>query len=301
MTVRRALLCSLAVAAVALPWSSPAEGATVTKTVTVPAVYDFQHANRPGRPQECYAIVFARWTDVPNTQTVTVNYTANGAAESKYSAPPFSDVRGIYPDPPPFALTVPAGQHWVDLSATAEAGGTPNSQCESYYQVQRGAFTGSPTVTVTYTENAPAPPAAPPPDKVKPSITGFAFSTGAFRAATSGPSFTAKAPVGSKVSFSLSEASKVKFTVTRKTSGRKVSGKCKAKTRANAKKRKCTRYVKVAGSFTVTGKAGKNSFTFRGRVGGKALTPGKYRLNGKATDSARNASVIRQKAFTIVK
>ncbi len=107
--------------------------------------------------------------------------------------------------------------------------------------------------------------------------------------------------MGTKVSFGLSEASRVKFTVTRKTSGRKVSGKCKAKTKTNAKKPKCTRYVKVAGSFTVAGKAGKNSFTFRGRVGGKSLKPGKYRLNGRATDSARNKSVIRQKAFTIVK
>jgi hypothetical protein len=285
----------------ALAWGPSAEAATVTKTVTVPATYDFQHANRPGRPQECYAIVFARWADVPNTQSVTVNYTANGAAETKYALPPFNDTRGIYPDPPPFALTVPAGNHWVDLSATAEAGGTPNSQCESYYQVQRGAFTGSPTATITYTENAPAPPAAPAPDKVKPTISGLSFSVGAFRAATSGPSFSAKAPIGTKVSFSLSEASRVKFTVTRKARGRKVSGKCKAKTKANAKKRTCTRYVKVAGSFTVAGKAGRNSFVFRGRVGGKSLAPAKYRLSGRATDSSRNASVIRQKAFTIVK
>ena len=144
-------------------------------------------------------------------------------------------------------------------------------------------------------------------DTTKPSLGALSFSTTTFKAAKSGASTSAKkrkgskAPTGTKVSYTLSETSSVKFSVERKTSGRRVSRKCKARTKKNAKKRKCTRYVKVPGSFTVKGNAGRNRFTFRGRVGGKSLTPGKYRLSGRATDSARNASVIRQKAFTIVR
>jgi hypothetical protein len=141
-------------------------------------------------------------------------------------------------------------------------------------------------------------------DTVKPFLGALGFSSSTFKAAPSGGSIAAKrksrAKVGTKVSFSLSEASAVKFTVERKTSGRRVAGKCKAKSRRNAAKPKCTRWKKVRGSFTVAGRAGQNSFTFRGRIGGKALKPGKYRLNSQATDKAKNASPVKRKAFSIV-
>ena len=87
----------------------------------------------------------------------------------------------------------------------------------------------------------------------------------------------------------------------RKTAGRRVSGRCKARTKKNATKAKCTRWKSVTGAFTYAGKAGKNTFTFRGRVGGKALKPGSYRLSGTATDPAKNASVPKQKGFRIVR
>ena len=107
--------------------------------------------------------------------------------------------------------------------------------------------------------------------------------------------------MGTKVTYTLSEAGTTTFTVDRKTSGRRVSGKCKAKTKKNAAKRKCTRWVKVRGSFTLPAKAGKNSFTFRGRIGGKSLKPGSYRLNSTATDPANNKSPLKRKAFKVVK
>ena len=57
----------------------------------------------------------------------------------------------------------------------------------------------------------------------------------------------------------------------------------------------------MTGSFTVPGKAGTNTFTFRGRIGGKKLRPGSYRLNGTATDPAKNKSLPKRKRFRIVK
>ena len=93
----------------------------------------------------------------------------------------------------------------------------------------------------------------------------------------------------------------MKFTVDRKTKGRKVGRKCKAKTKANAKKKSCTLWVKVPGSFSVAGKAGKNTFTFRGRVGGKKLKPANYRLNSQATDKSGNKSTLKSRSFRIVK
>jgi hypothetical protein len=152
----------------------------------------------------------------------------------------------------------------------------------------------------------PVPPSSGTVDKTKPVLGGLSLSSSVFKAATSGGSTSAQkkkssAPTGTRVAFSLSEPSSVKFTVERKTKGRRVSGKCKARTKTNAKKPKCTRYVRMRGSFTVAGKAGKNTFKFRGRVGGKSLKPGSYRLNGRASDKAKNTSVLKRKGFRIVK
>jgi hypothetical protein len=160
----------------------------------------------------------------------------------------------------------------------------------------------------------PVVPPPPPPDVTKPVLAGgLKFTRSSFAAAKSGGAFSAQrgkkkkkakkpsAPVGTKVSFNLTEAASVAFTVERKTTGRRDKGKCKTQTRKNRKKAKCTLWKKVTGSFTFPGKAGANSFTFRGRIGGKALKSGNYRLIGTATDAARNVSVPTNKAFKIVK
>jgi streptogramin lyase len=145
----------------------------------------------------------------------------------------------------------------------------------------------------------------PAKDTAKPRLGSLRFSRTSFRAAGSGASISRrtrkKTPVGTAVRFSLSEAAAVKFTVDRKTKGRRVGRKCKARTRANAKKKSCTRWVKVKGSFTVAAKAGKNSFKFRGRIGGKKLKTARYRLNSQATDKAGNKSALKRKGFKIVK
>ncbi|HYI35687.1 MAG TPA: hypothetical protein VEX39_03730 [Thermoleophilaceae bacterium] len=147
-------------------------------------------------------------------------------------------------------------------------------------------------------------------DTTKPALRGLSFSRTVFKAAGSGGAFTSqkgrkrrrsRAPTGTKVSFRLTEAASVRFTVQRKTSGRRVRSKCRAKTRKNAKRRKCTRWKNVRGSFTVPAKAGKTSFTFRGRIGGRKLRTGSYRLSATAKDPARNASLPKRKGFRIVR
>ena len=141
----------------------------------------------------------------------------------------------------------------------------------------------------------------------KPALGRLSFARSSFAAASSGSAFTSqrkkkrKPPVGSKFSFNLSEASAVKFTIERKTTGRRVNRKCKTRTRKNRTKPRCTLYKKVTGSFTVTGKSGKNTITFRGRVGGRKLRTGSYRMTGTATDPAKNASTPAKATFRIVK
>jgi hypothetical protein len=202
--------------------------------------------------------------------------------------------------PPGSAGTYIASTGWLwNIQAKLE----PDADGDGY-----GDETQDACPTNAGTQGSCSPPPPPPPDttidKTKPTLGSFSLSVSVFKAAKSGPAFSSKqsrAPTGSRVSYKLSEASSVKFTVQRKTRGRRVHGKCKAPTHSNRKKPKCTRWKRVKGSFTVAGKAGKNTFKFRGRIGGKALKPGRYRLSGQATDPSKNKSVPKNKGFRIVK
>jgi hypothetical protein len=103
-----------------------------------------------------------------------------------------------------------------------------------------------------------------------------------------------KAPVSTKVTYTLSAPATVAFSVERKLAGRKVGKRCVKQTKANKAKKKCPLFKAVKGSFTHAGAAGSNSFKFSGRLS-KALPPGTYRLTGKTSASSKKAS------FKIVK
>jgi hypothetical protein len=97
-----------------------------------------------------------------------------------------------------------------------------------------------------------------------------------FRAARRGPSLVARAKVGTRVTYSLSRPTPVKFTVERRKGGRKVGRKCKKPTRKNRGRKRCN--LKLKGSFLDSGSAGANSLTFTGRLRGRKLRPGRYNL-----------------------
>ncbi len=83
--------------------------------------------------------------------------------------------------------------------------------------------------------------------------------------------------------------SRVTFTVERPKAGIRRGGRCVKRTRtAPANAKKCTRWVKVKGSFAQNAKAGANSIRFMGRLRGRALRRGSYRLVVKAKDAAGN-------------
>jgi hypothetical protein len=143
-----------------------------------------------------------------------------------------------------------------------------------------------------------------PPQALVPPAPGviqtLAIAPRAFRAIKAGEGIAtarkgAKAPLGAKVTYSLSAAGEVAFTVERRLSGRRVGKKCVKKTRANKGKKKCPLYKPVKGSFTHTGQSGRTQFKFSGRIGGKSLRPGRYRLVGTTGVTKKTA------AFRIVK
>jgi len=103
------------------------------------------------------------------------------------------------------------------------------------------------------------------------------------------------------VRYTLSEAGRVKFSVERKATGRKVGRRCLRPRRSNRSRRRCTRWVKLRGTFSVNGRAGRNAFTFRGRLRRRALRRGTYRFGSRASDGAGNRSSLKRKGFKIVR
>jgi hypothetical protein len=153
---------------------------------------------------------------------------------------------------------------------------------------------------------APQPLAAVTTDTVGPRLSALTLTPRSFHAASSGASISARAgkgnaPIGAKVSFTLSEPSSVTFSVENRSKGRKVGKRCAKPGPSNAGKKRCVRWAKVKGSFTIAGKSGANFFIFRGRLAGKALRPGGYRLNGLAKDASNNASATQRTSFTILR
>jgi hypothetical protein len=124
------------------------------------------------------------------------------------------------------------------------------------------------------------------------------FARAAFRAAGRGPSAraAAKAKVGTKVTYRLSAAAPVRFTVERRKAGRKVKGKCRKRTRKNSRRKKCN--LRLKGSFTHQGRQGSNSFLFTGRLRKGKLKPGRYYLVAKP---AGKTSKAKRGKFRIVR
>jgi len=130
-------------------------------------------------------------------------------------------------------------------------------------------------------------------------------ATAVFAAASRGDAILTgrrrRPPVGATVRYGLSEAATTTFTVERATTGRRVGRRCVKPTKSNRKRRKCTRYARVRGSFTHQGAAGANTFKFSGRLRNRKLAVGQYRLVAVATDSAGNKSAAKRRSFRIVR
>jgi alpha-tubulin suppressor-like RCC1 family protein len=194
--------------------------------------------------------------------------------------------------------------------ATIAAGGTcavsltfsptATGGVEAALAFSTSASNALPTVAIKGT-GAPAAETAPV-------LGSLSLSASAFRAAKSGPSVTAASAVGTVLSYTDSQAATATFTVqqVRKgiVRGKGRSRRCVAaprhmSKRARRKARHCTSY-KALGSFTHADAAGTNRFRFTGRVRGRALKPGRYRLVAVAR-SAGGSSKPQNAGFKIVK
>ncbi len=145
--------------------------------------------------------------------------------------------------------------------------------------------------TVTIQVSSPPPggggpaPGKKAPDRTAPSISGLKLSATKWRLGKKLASIS-KAPVGTTISFTLSEAGSA--TVSFQRSTRTKSGK--------------TRFINAGALGALPAKAGRNRLHFQGRLNGsRSLRPGRYRVVVGAEDDVRNRSQPRTgPAFTIV-
>jgi len=131
------------------------------------------------------------------------------------------------------------------------------------------------------------PPTTDPPDDADapPAVSRLRVSPRALRAARRGP--TTRGPKrrrrGTIASYEASVAARVRFKVLRvRPPGRRTGtgddARCARPRRGNREAPRCRRLVRVKGGFTQVADSGRNAFYFSGRLRGRQLRPGVYRL-----------------------
>lgn len=196
--------------------------------------------------------------------------------------------------------------------ATAVAGLSPGTTY--HYRAAVSNATGTAFGADQTFATPPAPPAVVPPVVVPPVVVP--------------PVITLKAPVapvlgalalsprtvlpvgtgrksrrhGATLTYTVSQKATTTLTVLRARSGVRVGSRCAARRPASAKgkPRRCTRYVRVGG-LSHADIAGRNRFRFTGRVAGRPLPVGSFRLSAVARNAAGLASRTRLVSFRIVR
>ena len=137
-----------------------------------------------------------------------------------------------------------------------------------------------------------------PADTQAPLIGSFRATPSLFALARAATPVAAALPHGTRFRYVLSEQARVKLKVERALLGRRAGGRCVRPSPRLRQAQRCTRYVSV-GTLRRTGAKGANSIRFTGRIGKRALRPGRYRAVIAAADVAGNRSALRTARFRV--
>jgi hypothetical protein len=300
---------------------------TLAVTTSSPVTGSFQVLTAASLTGTFAPVTFTGQTDTVSydATSVTLTATAPPAAPGNSSAPAISGSAAVGStlstsdgswsgSPTSFAY------QWRDCDATGGActdipGATANTYVVTASDVGhtiRVVVTatnggGSTPATSDATATVPSPGGgSPPPDTTAPVIRSAGASPSTFAVDPKGRAETAvaakakaKAHLGTTLKYTLSEPARVVFTIDARTTGRTSGKRCVAATKKNRKKKHCTRYTR-AGRFALASTAGANGHHFTGRIGGRKLGPGNYRVTLVATDAAGNHSAARQLTFRVV-
>jgi acid phosphatase type 7 len=141
-------------------------------------------------------------------------------------------------------------------------------------------------------------------DKVPPTVRLASVRPGAFRAAGRGRFVAAAGSVaggGAVLRFRLSEAALVGFTLQRAAPGRRFRETCLPVRRRPSGSLGCTRWLAIPGAVERGLPGGHNRLLLSGRLGGRRLAPGRYRLVAAPTDRAQNQGAAALIPFRIVR
>jgi PKD repeat protein len=157
----------------------------------------------------------------------------------------------------------------------------------------RGGVAPSATASISVEPPPSSPPPPTTPGPTAPSnpidepplfadVASLSVKPRSFRAARSGPS--AAASSGAAVRFVLEGTfGQVEFRIQRVVPGvRTAGGKCVKRSASTRRHSPCPLLVSVPGSFARPGVEGASTFRFTGRLQGRTLSPGTYRLRAAA-------------------
>jgi hypothetical protein len=124
-------------------------------------------------------------------------------------------------------------------------------------------------------------------------ITALKVTPNVFRAAASGTSITSggRPRNGTTISYRGTEAATTTFTVQLGRAGRIRGGTCRLVTGKHPTGKRCTVFLSV-GAFSHTDLPGSVSFHFTGRLLGRKLPAGSYRLRGVPTDPVGKGATV---------
>lgn len=92
-----------------------------------------------------------------------------------------------------------------------------------------------------------------------------------------------RAPAGTVVRFTLSARADVRFTIEARSTGRRVGKRCRPATKRLRRRRSCVRWQSKGVLSRRAQAAGARTLVFSGRIGRRALRPGRYRVTLVAT------------------
>jgi hypothetical protein len=235
-------------------------------------------------------LVHVRGFDVtpPRLSAVAIPATATTPAQAAFSASA-SDFWG------PVALT------WAFGDGSAGSGGSTTHAF---------AATGAFTTTVTATDAAGNAVSQSGTVRVTaavraPVLSRVSLSAATFRVGSRPTALSAakarrrRPPVGTTFRFTLDEGATVRIAIERSASGRVSGRRCVKPTKRLRGHRRCTRYVKV-GTLIRRAKRGADKVPFSGRIGRKALAPGRYRATLTATAGGKRGTP-RRLSFRVVR
>lgn len=148
--------------------------------------------------------------------------------------------------------------------------------------------------------------AAPCAGNIPPALSRVSMSRRIFAPAAPGRVSVARRGRGRKVKrgtrfrYTLSEAATIRIAVERAAKGRRAKGRCRKPTRKNRKGKRCTRHLRV-GTLRASETAGKQSTSFTGRFGKRALGPAHYRARLSATDAQGARSKEKRLKFRVLR